>query len=72
VEDYEVETLIAIRGEMEEEFSRCAKKTRFVVVVVVFFFFFFFFFFFLNFFFNKFKFNGLVLCFIFITHINFF
>lgn len=24
--DYEVETLIAIRGEMEEEFSRCAKK----------------------------------------------
>jgi hypothetical protein len=41
VEDYEVETLIAIRGEMEEEFSRCAKKTRFVVVVVVFFFFFF-------------------------------
>jgi hypothetical protein len=67
VEDYEVETLIAIRGEMEEEFSRCAKKTRFVVVVVVFFFFFF-----LNFFFNKFKFNGLVLCFIFITHINFF
>ena len=24
--DYEVETLISIRGEMEEEFSRCAKK----------------------------------------------
>ena len=24
--DYEVETLIAIRGEMDEEFSRCAKK----------------------------------------------
>jgi hypothetical protein len=39
--DYEVETLIAIWGEIKEEFTTFAKKTRSVVVVFVFFFFFF-------------------------------
>jgi hypothetical protein len=41
--DYEVETLIAIRREMEEEFSRCAKKQGLLLLLLLFFFFFFFF-----------------------------
>jgi hypothetical protein len=40
--DYEVETLIAIRREMEEEFSRCAKKQGLLLLLLLFFFFFFF------------------------------
>jgi hypothetical protein len=34
--DYEVETSIAIRGEMEEEFLRCAKKQGLLLLLFFF------------------------------------